>query len=504
MNCELSMIKSGLRVWTNSNFLKLFFIFCPLIIPIHFSFGIPNERSDHIRAVYETWEWSSEELGMMGWVFERSYNEHSYIALQTWMAMQGERGGFITLGFDGGYRFDLSPDASLDTGMYLGAGGGRGGYHLSGGGLMLRPHISLLWRGWDAFDFAAGLSYVVFPNEGTIESVQPFIQLSLPYDHIGNRTWEIDRNVLSGFHSMGAVGRHITVKRGTINEAGENQSNFGLVGIEARSEVSEGVYVKVETEGAAQGNSTGYMQILGGIGKEYQVNNNFSLFGEVALGGGGGGGVSTGGGMLLDGALGARFGLSETFYIGASGGYLHAPDGYLSGYTLALKCGYRSSSSKSDLSSTSFLPTFTHTRIRYAYQQYMRDNSMWRSHHKDENVGNVGVQLDAFIDTHWFLTGQGFAAADGNAGAYMTGLLGVGFQRVINDTLFSTSEVLMGAAGGGGLQMGSGLVMQLNTGFGVRMTDKLDLVFQGGRLEAIDGAFVATVLGMAVQSELDW
>ena len=37
----------------------------------------------------------------------------SYIALQTWMAMQGERGGFITLGFDGGYRFDLSPDASL-------------------------------------------------------------------------------------------------------------------------------------------------------------------------------------------------------------------------------------------------------------------------------------------------------------------------------------------------------------------------------------------------------
>ena len=52
--------------------------------------------------------------------------------------------------------------------------------------------------------------------------------------------------------------------------------------------------------------------------------------------------------------------------------------------------------------------------------------------------------------------------------------------------------------------MGSGLVMQLNTGFGVRMTDKLDLVFQGGRLEAIDGAFVATVLGMAVQSELDW
>ena len=487
-----------------SNRFKLFFIFYLQIITVHFSAGIPDDLSDHIRANYETWEWSSEDLGMMGWAFERSYNDHSYIALQTWMAMQGERGGFITLGFDGGYRFDLSPYASLDTGMYLGAGGGRGGYHLSGGGLMLRPHVSVLWRGWDAFDLAAGLSYVVFPNEGTIESVQPYIQLSLPYDHAGNRTWELDRNILSGFHSMGAVGRHLSVKRGTINEAGEAQLNFGLVGIEARSEFTEGFYVKVETEGAAQGHSTGYMQILGGIGKEHQVNNYLALFGEVALGGGGGGGVSTGGGMLLDGALGARFGLSETFYIGASGGYLHAPDGDLSGYTLALKCGYQPSSSKSDLSSTPFLPSFTHTRIRYAYQQYLRGNDMWRSHHKDENVGNIGVQLDAFIDPHWFLTGQGFAAADGNAGAYMTGLLGVGYQHDLNKTFFSTSELLIGAAGGGGLQMGSGLVMQVNTGFGVRMTDTLDLVFQAGRLEALDGAFVATVVGASVQSELDW
>ena len=92
-----------------SNRFKLFFIFYLQIITVHFSAGIPDDLSDHIRANYETWEWSSEDLGMMGWAFERSYNDHSYIALQTWMAMQGERGGFITLGFDGGYRFDLSP-----------------------------------------------------------------------------------------------------------------------------------------------------------------------------------------------------------------------------------------------------------------------------------------------------------------------------------------------------------------------------------------------------------
>jgi hypothetical protein len=478
-----------------------FVIFLFIVFSVSSARGV---QENDIRIDYEVWQLSSEELGMAGWAFERSYNDHTYIALQTWMAMQGERGGFITLGFDGGYRFNLSPHAAVDAGVYLGAGGGRGGYHLSGGGLMLRPHVSVLWRGLNFFDLAAGVSYVVFPNEGTIESVQPYFQLSLPYDHAGNRTWEIDRNILSGFHSMAAVGRHISVKRGTINEAGETQRNFGLVGIEARSEIAEGFYVKVETEGAAQGNSTGYMQILGGIGKEHQIHNHFVLFGEVALGGSGGGGVSTGGGMLLDGALGVRFGLSETFYVGASGGYLHAPDGHLSGYTFALKCGYQPTFLEKDSSSTSFLPSFTHTRIRYAYQHYLKGHNVWRSHHKDENVGNIGVQLDAFINPHWYLTGQGFAAADGNAGAYMTGLLGVGCKHDINGTLFSASEVLIGAAGGGGLQMGSGLVMQLNTGFGVRITDSLDLVFQAGRLEALNGVFAATVVGVALQSELDW
>ena len=48
------------------------------------------------------------------------------------------------------------------------------------------------------------------------------------------------------------------------------------------------------------------------------------------------------------------------------------------------------------------------------------------------------------------------------------------------------------------------LFRSLNTGFGVRITDSLDLVFQAGRLEALNGVFAATVVGVALQSELDW
>jgi hypothetical protein len=371
---------------------------------------------------------------------------------------------------------------------------------------MLRPHVSVLWRGWDAFDLAAGLSYVVFPNEGTIESVQPYIQLSLPYDHAGNRTWELDRNILSGFHSMGAVGRHISVAGGVKNEVGSEQKDFSLVGIEARAHVANGWYAKLETEGAAQGESTGYMQILGGGGREVLLAPQVILFIEAGIGGAGGGSVSTGGGVLIDGAAGLRWCVFDDYYIGISGGYLHAPDGELSGYTVACKIGYTVQYEDEFEASPGSLKAepFKKTRIRYSYQHYEKRKENWRSHHPDENVGNVGVQLDTFFTEQLYISGQGFAAANGNAGAYMIGLLGIGFQQAIHQAWFVSAECLVGAAGGGGLQMGSGLVAQWNAGIGIKLSETIG--FQGyvGRLKAVEGQFDADIIGLSINSLLIW
>ena len=146
-------------------------------------FGRNLNHNNEIKACYETWSMTSENLGMAGWSFNKISNDKGYLGLQTWMAIQGKRGGFITLGFDGGYRYQLTSNSYIKLGSYIGAGGGHGGYYLSGGGMMLRPYISLLWSNFYGLDFGAGISYVVFPSDGSIESVQPFIQLSLPYEH---------------------------------------------------------------------------------------------------------------------------------------------------------------------------------------------------------------------------------------------------------------------------------------------------------------------------------
>ena len=59
----------------------------------------------------------------------------------------------------------------------------------------------------------------------------------------------------------------------------------------------------------------------------------------------------------------------------------------------------------------------------------------------------------------------------------MIGLLGMGFQQALHEVWFVSAECLVGAAGGGGLQMGSGLATQWNAGLGIKLSERVG--FQG-------------------------
>ena len=70
------------------------------------------------------------------------------------------------------------------------------------------------------------------------------------------------------------------------------------------------------------------------------------------------------------------------------------------------------------------------------------------------------MQLDAFFNESWYISGQGIAAESGKAGAYMAGMVGVGYEWDLTSKGFINIEGLVGAAGGGGLATGSGAVYQ--------------------------------------------
>jgi hypothetical protein len=115
-------------------------------------------------------------------------------------------------------------------------------------------------------------------------------------------------------------------------------------------------------------------------------------------------------------------------------------------------------------------------------------------------MDNLGFQIDYFPNRTVYLSGQGMAAyGRGNAGAYMTGLLGAGLHFPLGNTpTFIELEALAGAAGGGGVAVGGGFVWQANAGIGIELTDAFSLIATAGRLDAPGGEFEADVVGISI------
>ncbi|NTU52878.1 MAG: hypothetical protein HGA97_04080 [Chlorobiaceae bacterium] len=430
-----------------------------------------------------------ESMGMAGLGLERSYDEHFSAGVGSWMAVHGKRGGFITIGFQGSAHLSIAGSTGVEVGAFVGAGGGRGeGYSLSGSGLMIRGYVGLTEALSSSGRIGVGISYTGFPNGGSIDSVQPVVLYQLPVDS-GLHRFD---GLAFGESSLTVVTRLMRVDSGVHDITGNVQGDITLLGIEWRSAVDDNLFVRLETDGAAGGSSSGYMQILLGGGARIPLWNTLWIDGSVSLGGGGGGGVDTGGGLLVDLSGGVQYLLSEQLVAGTALSWLVAPDGNLSGLCPSLKVGGRFGGAS--LHAEQQLPV----RIRIVTQQYTHGAEGWRSAHSESNVENLGVQFDYFPVSWGYLTGQALAAYDGHAGAYMIGLFGGGLHQKVVGPVFAEVEGLAGAAGGGGLVVGSGLVWQANTGIGLQVTRDVALLMTAGHIDALSGPFAADVFGLSM------
>lgn len=442
-----------------------------------------------LKAAYESLSLpEGESMGMVGFGLERKFNDYFSGGVGTWTAVRGERGGFITIGLQGSAFLPISDPVGIEAGAFIGGGGGRGGYSLSGGGLMLRGYLGLVGNLEEWGRIGAGVSYVDFPNGGSIDSVQPVVFYSIPFGS-SSRDFE---GLAYEENSLAVVTRLVRVRSGVSDLSGNAQDDFTLLGIEWRSYIEDDVFVRFETEGAAGGSSTGYMQLLVGVGMQVPLSDTIWIDGSAGIGGGGGGNVDTGGGFLFDVAGDIRCALGNDLFASVGVSWLRAPNGSLEAFCPSLEIG--GTFGKQTQPSSEKLPV----RVRMVNQHYFNGSDGWRTKNADRDVENLGVQFDYFPVPWAFLTGQALAAYDGDAGAYMIGLLGGGLHQTISGPLFIEVEGLAGAAGGGGLAMGSGLVWQVNGGIGLQVSKDVALMVTGGRLDAANGPFTADVIGLSL------
>ncbi|WP_152909235.1 hypothetical protein [Mariprofundus ferrooxydans] len=464
------------------------------------------------RATYESLKLpQGEKMGLMGGTFLYDINNWLSLGGGGYGALAGQRGGFITIGAAAELHRQLGEHVRVNTGLFVGAGGGRGGYTLQGGGLMLRYHMGaeLMTNGLGRI--GGGISYVDFPD-GAIHSFQPYISYSYPFEALVLPGWVSFSGGESGTRGnlpiaeqeFSVVYRRYSIPAGVLTDNGAPQHrSMGLAGVEWDRYLGDHLYMKVESEGAMQGKSNGYMQILIGAGLRLPLWDGGWLKFSGALGPAGGGAVATGGGLLLDGQLAFQQKLSDHLFAQAGLGYVVSPGASFRARSVSASMGYHffSPDVQGDSVDAADLAGYQahHFRIRLVNQRYLKGAPNWRAHHANLNVDLLGFQLDYFINDWFYLSGQGIGAYRGMGGGYMTGLVGAGLHLPVPGTpLFVEADALVGAAGGGGLGVGGGLVWQSDAGIGWRLSDAFSVQASYGVMQAAKGTMKAKVLSLSL------
>jgi len=404
-------------------------------------------------------------------------------------AATGRRGGFFVPGVEGAWSHPFSDLLALDAGVFVGGGGG--GAAPVGGGLMVRPHVDLVFR-LAGFYTGPTFSKVWFPN-GQINSSQFGWMINFdssfryrPAEYTGPATDgsatglgfdHVDAMVTFAkpFHSRSTAGTPMTQR-------------IGLVGLRAERVVDGPLWAGIETAGAASGGVAGYAEVLGTAGLRWPViDNRLSVGVRASAGLGGGGAINTGGGLLVKAAAGATLRLTDTLGIGAEIGVVDAPrHANYKAQTAAVSLNWALDVPQADLGSWFANHAGTPTRMEFGagVERYRAARKTGGT----EPLEAVVLQVNRFVAPNLYVTGQAHSAFSGGAGAYSEGLFGVGVQLPVTQRLRLGVEALAGAAGGGGVDTGGGAVAQGRAYIDVALTDALSLRVAGGKIKSVRGS----------------
>lgn len=453
----------------------------------------------------------NEIMGLAGinYIYKTKYD--FYYGLSGYAALEGHRGGFFTGGVEVGKYFSLTNDILLDIGMFVGGGGG--GAAPQGGGLMLRPHSGLLYS-FDRFNLGAYISRVEFPN-GEIKSDQISMQVEVPFKSIystNSRSLNLD-DILPFTSPHGSIGWKNNYLSMTMQnyytpdsmKNTEGQDHIGimnLVGVEYGSFINDNLFALVSSAGAYGGKTDGYMEVFAGCGYKYPFTSHIGMSAKALVGGAGGGRINSAGGASYKANLSAYANLSKNVELNIGAGHIESFIGTYEAKTLNANLTYNMDilsfiDAKNSISSLDY--ELGKWSVRITNQTYQADKEL-RYHRRDlGHVHLAGLKLDRYIIDNIYITGQAYAAHSGGSGGYAAGLFGLGY---ITDPYFERVSFLVeaasGAAGGGSIDVGGGIIAQVMAGVDYKVTKNLSIQAQVGRIKAMEGSLNTGVADVGI------
>ena len=404
--------------------------------------------------------------------------------LETQSAILGNYGGFYAFGFTGGVYQYLRPWVFAHIGGSIASGGGAGAP--DGDGLMYRGYagITATKSKYGIVDVA--YNHINFPS-GAITSNH----ISIGYTYV--LPYRIE---YSGHNSYYPT--YFELVTGLWFLGPEDASRNSEPVQSAHAGVRVGQYLNtIHTVGAelqlgagALGNIDGYMNYS--MGLRFNTPSQ-RLFFRTHLGSGGGGGVYTGGGISTMVCAGAQFG-GHQFSVGQWTALSDEASIPFVSYS-------RHIDFKSSLGFHYGGAESTYKDSREVALKVLTGVGQQRSPGIDRNGSpynpmsgiSMGLGIEAWSNQKYSLDAYGHTlwAASGGYGAYAEGLFSAAFMKN-SETFKYGVDLTTGIAGGGGIEVGSGLMiapgLQVESKIGSLSALKLNLrrkYFPGGTYQPV-------------------
>ena len=450
-------------------------------------------------------------MGFTGIHYNLLFNEIFYTGVGIYGSVTGSRGGFFTLGINAGIKKYFSDSFYLDTGFHFGGGGGAGAP--DGGGAFILPHFNL---GYDFKNFSinSGWSYVNFFDNGNIKGNQLNVSLEIPLDFeyadysssekefnlesLQKTNWNKNSNRISLMLHL----NNLTIKGTSKDTNGKlyNGEVIRLAGFEIASYFNKNWFGFLKVDGAFDGIDAGYMDVFFGAGYHLSMNKNrTNILAKFGIGAGGGGGVDTKGGVLIYPDISLEQKIFNDIYISINKGYVMSPGNYFS--TSSFGVGLKYYMEKDGIIKQN--KNYNQSKFKgidVILKQDLYFNAK-RMTNKTENMHQISLQVNLDLNKNIFISGQTSFANFGNAGAYAEGLVGVGLKTkpFYNDSLSFYTQFLGGAAGGGNISTGQGLIIKPSLGLDYMLNNTLNLRFSGGYVKAKGGELSSPFINLGIK-----
>ncbi len=448
----------------------------------------------------------AKTMGLMGVHYQVPINKWLYGGVAMHAAVTGDQGGLFTLGIELGNQLQLYKNLYLDTNIHFGGGGGY--RYLINDGAFLNPNIGLEYK-YKNSAFGIQYSHVNFYT-GSIKSnsISFYLQLEntiklASYEHANKQyalnnssetnTWsrKVNKSALQiRFDYFSPIGNS---RKDNNNDQEPLTNTLHVLGFEYQKYINPNTFSYIHTDAIYKGLRAGFMDLFLGMGYNIANSKHLHLATKFAIGAAGGR-VAPEGGLMMYPNLELDVAIAKNTGISTHIGYYRAIGGDLEAYTYGFGLKhYILSGGTQQTNATSNYSKYHTQGIRVSLQNQTYLNAT-RFHLAPIDLQLLAIKVNYDLNKTFYLTGDAGFAYDGESGGYAHGLAGIGANSpyFLYSKLQAYLESSIGAAGGGGIDTGEGIVIRPNIGLRYSFSNTLAIESSIGKMIAPNGTLNAT------------